>query len=218
MLTLSLIIGLTLSTPTSPAPVQPRLVEQAQTVQPALAQQVLEEINFARTHPRRYAQTLRIYRRYFHGLIARYPGNHAGLMTTEGVRAVDDAIRFLEAQPAMPPLRYSDLLRLASQDHVRDLGPKGLTGHRSSKDNATPSQRLQRRGGGAYVAEIITFGPPSAVEVVRQWVVNDGNPARGHRKSVFASEMVYAGIACGPHRTYRVMCVAGLGRKPDGEY
>lgn len=194
-----------------PAPPAPQVRQD-------LAKQVLDEINFARTAPRRYAQTLRNYRRFYDGLIVRYPGNEEGLMTTEGVRAVDDAIRFLETQPALPPLDRSELLALASMDHVRDLGVKGLTGHRSSEDGATPSIRLQRRGGGHYIAEIITFGPPSAVEVVRQWVINDGNPARGHRKSVFAAEMLYAGVACGPHKIYRVMCVAGLGRQANGAY
>ena len=57
---------------------------------------------------------------------------------------------------------------------------------------------------------------PSAAEVVRQLIVDDDVPGRGHRKALFAAEMRYAGIACGPHRTYRVMWVADLGRTPDG--
>lgn len=202
-----------LNVATSPAPVL-----QRDKLSPYLSADVLEEINFARTQPRRYADTLRDYRRHFTGMIVRYPGNPDGLITKEGVRAVDEAIRFLEAQQPLPPLEHSALLALAASDHVRDIGPKGMTGHRSSMDGASPSARLQRRGGGNYVAEIITFGPPSAIEVVRQWIVNDGNTNRGHRKSVFAEEMIFAGVACGPHRTYRVMCAAGLGRTADGHY
>ncbi|NYT39729.1 CAP domain-containing protein [Sphingomonas sp. R-74633] len=176
---------------------------------------VLAEINFARTRPRDYAERLRQYRKYFKGKIVWYPGNPTGLRTSEGTRAVDEAIRFLERQAPLAPIASADLLARAARDHAREQGPNGATGHISA-DGGNPRTRVQRRGGGDYVAEVITYGPPSAVEVVRQLIVDDAVPGRGHRKTLFAAEMVYAGVACGPHRDYRVMCVADLGRKPDG--
>jgi uncharacterized protein YkwD len=176
---------------------------------------VLAEINFARTRPRDYAEQLRAYRKYFKGKIVWYPGNPDGLRTSEGTRAVDEAIRFLERQAPLAPIAYAELLARAARDHVRDQGPTGATGHISA-DGANPRTRVQRRGGGDYVAEVITYGPPSAVEVVRQLIVDDAVPGRGHRKTLFSAEMRHAGVACGPHRGYRVMCVADLGRKPDG--
>ncbi|MBN8810932.1 MULTISPECIES: CAP domain-containing protein [unclassified Sphingomonas] len=183
--------------------------------QAGLEAAVLTEINFARTRPRDYAERLRDYRKFFRGRIVRYPGNPDGLRTAEGTRAVDEAIRFLERQPPLEPIEPSALLARAARDHVREQGPSGRTGHISA-DGGNPRARVQRRVGGDYVAEVITYGPPSAVEVVRQLIVDDAVPGRGHRRTLFAAEMRYAGIACGPHKGYRVMCVADLGRRPDG--
>lgn len=197
-------LALTLATP-APAPLQAGL-EAA----------VLAEINFARTRPRDYAERLREYRKYFKGKIVWYPGNPDGLRTEEGVRAVDEAIRFLERQTPLEPIAHAPLLARAARDHVREQGPRGGTGHYSA-DGADPRDRVQKRGGGPYVAEVITYGPPSAREVVRQLIVDDAVPGRGHRKTLYAAEMRYAGVACGPHNGYRMMCVADLGRKPDGQ-
>jgi uncharacterized protein YkwD len=183
--------------------------------QAGLEAAVLAEINFARTRPRDYAERLRAYRKYFKGKIVWYPGNPDGLRTEEGVRAVDEAIRFLERQAPLEPIAHAPLLARAARDHVREQGPRGGTGHYSA-NGANPRDRVQGRGGGNYVAEVITYGPPSAVEVVRQLIVDDAVPGRGHRKTLYATEMRYAGVACGAHQGYRVMCVADLGRKPDG--
>ncbi|AQR73296.1 CAP domain-containing protein [Sphingomonas sp. LM7] len=182
-----------------------------------LERQIVSELNFARTEPRRYAERLRSYRRYFRGRIVRYPGKPEGLRTAEGVAAVDEAIAFLERQRPTGPLAPAPLLARAAGDHVAEQGPRGATGHHS-KDGADPRDRVQRRGGGKYVAETITYGPPSAVEVVRQLIVDDDVPGRGHRRTVFAAEMRFVGVQCGPHKTYRVMCVAEFARNPDGRY
>ena len=181
-----------------------------------LERDVLAEINFARTQPRAYAQRLRGYRALFRGKVVRYPGNSNGLLTEEGVEAVDEAIRFLERQVPLDPIAPSPLLARAASDHVAEQGPKGGIGHLSS-DGANPRDRVQRRGGGIYVAEVITYGPPSGAEVVRQLIIDDAVSSRGHRKTLFAIEMRFAGVACGPHRGYRVMCVADLGHKADGQ-
>jgi len=198
-------------------PLLPLALALAAPAQPGIEAAVLAEINFARTRPQDYAEQLRAYRKLFKGKIVWYPGNPDGLRTSEGTKAVDEAIRFLERQAPLPPMGPAPLLARAAGDHVREQGPRGATGHISA-DGANPSMRVQRRGGGAYVAEVITYGPPSAVEVVRQLIVDDAVPGRGHRKALFAAEMRYAGVACGPHKGYRVMCVADLGRTVNGQY
>jgi uncharacterized protein YkwD len=115
----------------------------------------------------------------------------------------------------VPPLSPARLLAEAAGAHAAEQGPRGATGH-FSKNGDDPRDRVRGRGGGDYVAETITYGPPSAVEVVRQLIVDDDVPNRGHRRTVFAAEMRFVGIGCGPHKTYRVMCVAEFARKPDG--
>lgn len=183
--------------------------------QRALEQAILTELNVARADPRRYAERLRSYRKYFCGKIVYYPGNPDGLITAEGTAAVDEAIRVLGRQQPAPPLAPAPLLARAAADHVAEQGPRGATGHESANGNRA-AQRVVGRGGGSYVAENITYGPPSAVEVVPQLIVDDDVPGRGHRRIVYAAELRHAGIACGPHRRYRTMCVMVLGRTPDG--
>jgi uncharacterized protein YkwD len=183
----------------------------------ALERGIVTELNFARQHPRRYAEKLRAYRRYFHGKIVRYPAKPEGLRTKEGVAAVDEAIAFLQRQPPAPPLSPARLLADAAGAHVAEQGPRGATGH-FSKNGDDPRDRVRRRGGGGYIAETITYGPPSAVEVVRQLIVDDDVPGRGHRRTVFAAEMRFVGVRCGPHKTYRMMCVAEFARNSDGRH
>lgn len=181
----------------------------------AIEREIVTELNFARQHPRRYAGRLREYRRYFRGKIVHYPAKPEGLRTTEGVAAVDEAIAFLERQTPVPPLSPARLLAEAAGAHAAEQGPRGATGH-FSKNGDDPRDRVRRHGGGDYVAETITYGPPTAVEVVRQLIVDDDVPNRGHRRTVFAAEMRFVGVGCGPHKTYRVMCVAEFARNPDG--
>ncbi len=185
------------------------------TANPALERDIVAEINRARTDPRGYAANLAAYRTYFTGKVVRYPGNPNGLRTAEGVAAVDEAIAVLRRQPPLVTVRPAPLLARAARDHVEEQGPRGVTGHESA-DGARARQRLVRRGGGDYVAEVITYGPPSAAEVVRQLIVDDAVPARGHRRTLYAAEWTHAGAACGPHKRYKVMCVITFARTATG--
>jgi uncharacterized protein YkwD len=176
---------------------------------------VIAEINFARANPKTYARRLREYRKGFEGRIVRYPGNPDGLRTSEGVAAVDEAIRFLERQKPLGPVEPSRLLARAAADHVAEQGPRGVTGH-ASRTGERVADRVRKHGGGTYVAENITYGPPSAMEVVRQLIVDDGVKGRGHRRIVYSPEFQFAGAGCGIHKVYRRMCVIVFGRTAEG--
>ncbi|NIJ20196.1 uncharacterized protein YkwD [Sphingomonas naasensis] len=181
-----------------------------------LEAQVLDRINEARQHPRAYADALREYRRYFEGDILYLPGDANGVYTREGVAAVDEAIDFLERQAPLPPLDRGDLLALAAQDHADDQGAMGATGHRSG-DGAGPGERVRRRGGDIFVGESISYGMADADAVVRQLIVDDGVPGRGHRALLFKGDFRFAGVGCGGHRRYGAMCVVDLAATADGK-
>ena len=180
-----------------------------------LEAQVLERINYARQNPRAYAEELREFRRYFDGDLVYEPGNPNGVYTREGVSAVDEAIDFLERQAPLPPLGRGDLLALAAQDHAMDQGEAGATGH-SSRDGAGPGERVRRRGGDIYVGESISYGMADAGAVVRQLIVDDGVPGRGHRTLLFQNDFRFAGVGCGAHRRYGHLCVVDLAATTDG--
>lgn len=110
---------------------------------------VLEAINRARADPAAYADALRRYRSYFDGRILRLPGNPVGILTTEGVSVVDEAIAFLEQQQPLPPFGASPLLARAADDHVREQGPRGALWVMPRKTE--PEPETARKGKAAAV-------------------------------------------------------------------
>jgi creatine kinase len=70
---------------------------------------LLQQMNLLRTKPKTYAQTvLKPLRQYFHShLFDQGDGAGHRRMTTEGVAALEDAIRFLQNVEPCPPLRLS---------------------------------------------------------------------------------------------------------------
>jgi uncharacterized protein YkwD len=179
----------------------------------SLEQDVLAEINFVRTRPYEYAQELRRYREQFDGrLLIDETGEH---MTYEGVRAVDEAIHFLEAQQPLDPLEPGVILARAAADHSADQGSRGGMGHVST-NGMTPSRRVASRGGGIYVSETISYGPSDAEGIVRSLIVDDGVRSRIHRSVIFLSFLRYAGAGCGPHVSVGFMCVIDYSQTPDG--
>jgi uncharacterized protein YkwD len=178
---------------------------------------VLAEINWARAHPAAYAAQLRSFEQRFTGKIEHDPGDPAGVAFQEGAPAVEEAAAFVAAQPPRPPIGWSDLLSAAARDHAIEQAATNTMGH-VGPDGSTPSTRVQRRGGGRYIGEVIAYGGGSAASVVRLLIVDDGVPSRGHRMAIFSDQYKFAGVACGPHPTYRDMCVADLAMTADGAY
>ena len=197
-----------LAATSAPAAGQPR--------EPDIESRILAEINRARADPPAYAEELRRYRALFDGLVVRVPGSEIGLRTREGVAAVDDAIRFLAAQPPRPALAEAPLLARAAAEHVADQGPRGLEGHVGT-DGKNARDRIRRQGGGARAAtaEVIAYGRTDAAAVVRQLIVDDGVAGRGHRIILF-NPYRSAGAACGDHAVHRFVCVVDFSTSADG--
>jgi uncharacterized protein YkwD len=110
------------------------------------------------------------------------------------------------AQPA-PQLRLSAGISRAAREHVKYQGRRGLMGHRG-RGGSNPYQRINRQGRYLGAAgENNSYGPDTAVAVVRDMVVDDGVPDRNHRINIFRADYKVAGIACGYHKVHRTMCV-----------
>jgi uncharacterized protein YkwD len=164
---------------------------------PGLDAKVLEEINYARTHPAEYARILRDYRNH----------PYEGQTSIEGPAAMDEAIEFLERQAPLAPLKADVKLARSAGGYARDQGPEGFTGHVSA-DGTTLSDRMRRQEVWSMLtAEAISYGYENPRDVVRQLIVDDGVRGRGHRKVLFDSLLRFAGVGCGPHRVYGAMCV-----------
>ncbi len=171
-----------------------------------LEREIVGEINLARTNPRKYASLLEDRKKYYDGKLF-YRSEESILKTREGVKAVNEAIRFLRSANRLPPLSLSRVMSLGAKDHVRDIGPREATSHKGS-DGSSPGDRVNRYGEWLVgIAENIYYGGENAHEVVMGWIIDDGVSGRGHRKNIFKPGFRVVGVGCGPHAKYRTVCV-----------
>jgi uncharacterized protein YkwD len=183
----------------------------------ALEKEIVKEVNLARTDPGAYASWLRGQRQYYRGAQHRRPGE-APIRTTEGLTAVDEAIRRLEKQRPVGALAYSRGLSLAARDLVAAQGASGGFGHRGP-DGSMPSDRIERHGQWeSAIGENVAYGQRTARDVVAAFIVDDGVPGRGHRKNLFNAAFRVMGVDCGPHSSYGTTCAitfaGGFHEKP----
>lgn len=172
------------------------------------ADEVLTEINAARTDPASYASKVAATLTQYEGRQLKRAGR-APVQTQEGVGAVNEAVAFLKACKPLPPLQQvSAGMCAAACDHVADLGRSGGTGHDGS-DGSTPFDRLLRHGRwSGNAAENIAFGAGiSARDRVVQLIVDDGVASRGHRANIFNESFRVLGVAEGSHPKFGALQV-----------
>lgn len=173
--------------------------------------QILRELNLLRADPRAYARHLQAMRhRYDGALLRREPGERP-VRTVEGVVALDECIDVLDEQGRpRTPLEENTALARAARDHVVDQGPTGAVGHRGT-DGSSSFHRISRHGRSlARSAEVIDYGWTAARDVVIDLLVDDGVADRGHRRALLDDRYRLAGVACGPHARFQMMCVVEL--------
>jgi uncharacterized protein YkwD len=168
---------------------------------------VIAELNLARTQPRLYAGYVREYRKLYHGSYIVLPGSGVRIATSEGTRAVDEAIRYLMRQRPVPALEPSRGLAGAAADLVEDESSTGDTGH-YGRTSGSMSRRIERYGQWqGEIGEVIGYGYRDPRMVVIQLIVDDGVSNRGHRRNIFNPVFRRAGAACGGHPEFGTMCV-----------
>ena len=165
---------------------------------------VIREMNLARQNPALYATFVQELRSRMSGNVLVLPG-HTRIRTKEGTAALDDAIRFLKSAQPLPPLAFSRGMSRAAADHCADQAGGGF-GH-EGRDRSHAGQRIARYGNftGGW-AENISYGKASARDVVLALIIDDGLPARKHRKNIFNPIYNFAGAAFGRHARFGTMC------------
>jgi uncharacterized protein YkwD len=165
---------------------------------------VIREMNLARQNPALYATFVQELRGRMNGNVLVLPG-HTRIRTKEGTTAVDEAIRFLQNAQPLPPLTLSRGMSRAAADHCADQAD-GAFGH-EGKDRSHAGQRIARYGNfsGGW-GENISYGKSSARDVVLALIIDDGLPARKHRKNIFNPNYNFAGAAFGRHARFGTMC------------
>ena len=174
---------------------------------PPLESGILADLNQLRTDPASYVPILQQRRRQYRGKLLERPGE-PDLLTEEGVRPLDEAIRALRSLHAdIGRVALSAGLSRAAMEHVRDTGELGLVGH-AGADGSAFEKRIEHAGTwSGEIGEVISYGARDARDVILGLLVDDGVADRGHRTSVVNPRWRFVGIACGIHARYGIMCV-----------
>jgi uncharacterized protein YkwD len=163
---------------------------------------IVREMNLARQNPAQYASYVEEMRGQFNGNLLVRPGRVA-LRTKEGVKAVDEAIRYLRSASPRPALAFSPGMSRAAADHCAAQAGGGM----SHNAGGSAGSRISRYGtfSGSW-GENISCGKQSAREIVIALIVDDGLRSRKHRDNIFSTNFSVAGAATGPHAQYRTIC------------
>ena len=165
-------------------------------------------MNNFRQNPKELAKKLELIRTYLdpETNILSEP-NKIQIQMVEGDLVFKEAIQFLKSLPPLPPLSWDVNLAKSAQEHVNDIGPKGLLLYQSS-DGTEPEDRIAKYGNYTEpIGENIDFGPNDAMGVIVSLTLDDGEEQRPHRENIFKDDFKKIGIACGPHETEFQMCV-----------
>ena len=168
-------------------------------------------INKYRANPRELARHLEKLKKYLdkNTNILSEP-DKIQIQMVEGENVFNEAINFLKNLRPLQPLIWDDCLAQSAQEHVDDIGPKGLLLYQSS-DGTEPEDRITKYGN--YIeslGENIDFGPNDEIGVIVSLTLDDGEEERPHRDNLFKNDYKKIGIACGPHQTEFQMCVMDL--------
>jgi len=165
---------------------------------------VIRELNLARQDPALYATFVEELRGRMSGNVMVLPG-HTRIRTTEGMGALDEAIRFLRSAQPQAPLALSAGMCRATADHCADQASGGF-GH-AGHDASNALARISRYGtcGGTW-GENISYGKSTARAVVLALIIDDGWPARKHRQNIFNPSFNVAGAAFGRHARFGTVC------------
>jgi len=155
-----------------------------------MEKEVIVELNAIRTNPRQYAEFLKSLR--------------GSPQWSEGL---EETILFVEKKEPLPAFRTSKGLSLAARNLVNDRGPEGLTGHRD-KDGKSTLERMSCCGqpGGKF-GEYLGYGYLEGAALVAKMAIDEGAAGKEGEKYIFERDFLVVGVACGPHKSYRTMCV-----------
>lgn len=182
----------------------------------SLEQDLIAEINLARTRPAEYAAYLESLRPMFAGREYRRPGKPA-LMTEEGAAPLEEAIKFMRAARPLAPLSVATGMCSGARELVKEQAASGATGHKGA-DGSFCEQRTGRFGVWREpIGENLSYSDDGARERVLTLLIDDGVANRGHRQRILNPAYKVVGVACGGHKLGAICVItfaAGFTDKP----
>lgn len=170
----------------------------------ALDAALLARLNELRARPRGFLPALEAMLPRFQGKLYRRAGGAVTWVTVEGRAAVLEAVEALRAAPALGPLRACPLLARVAAEQARLLGEDAQPAGREEGLQALAGSALTWEGA---LGESVCFEEGDADDILAVLLVEDGNPARGHRRNLLRADFRLAGVATAAHGTLRHVAV-----------
>ena len=161
---------------------------------------LIKEINILRTNPKKYAEKVQNFTKYFKGKVLRIPGTNSGIRTEEGVDAYNEAVTFLNKQKSIDPLQPSKGMCKIAEDLLKEV-QRREPGQLSTIDMESIISKYGTFNGN--FSRAIDFGGETPEQVLINLLVSDGDPSRGQRDSLLSTDLKIVGVANGTHRTYK---------------
>jgi uncharacterized protein YkwD len=177
-----------------------------------IVKEIVQQHNELRVNPQSYIPKLENSLKYYKENKIFAPPEEDPIKTTEGPEAVQEAINFLKNQKSLPKLILSEQICKACQDHIKDIGPKGMTGH-EGRDGKNISERIEKYAEwDGDIAENLDFGFKKAENIMMNLLVDDGVKERYQRSNIFYPKFRYIGVGIGPHKDYGTCVCIGYSR------
>ena len=172
-----------------------------------LEKDVIFELNKARSNPSKYAdEVLSPLLDAYQGKTLTFPGQ-IPIITQEGKKALEECIRILKRNKALPILFPSPGLTDAAIILANEQEKHGGLGH-IGRNGSTPRNRVDKIGDwSGNLAENITYGSATAFQVVANLLIDDGVPNRSHRVNILNENFKVVGVAERGHPSYNHVCV-----------
>ena len=157
--------------------------------------EIIQEINFARTEPKKYVtQRLSIV--------------DTSKKSESYIAALDEVVDKMSRMNApLPALTTADGLNKCAKEWVNISGPVSYVGHESNM-----AKRFQKYCTYMSLGENCSYGYSTAIDIVREFLIDDGVETRGHRNNILSSAFTHVGTATGTHKKYKTMCCVEFAR------
>lgn len=143
----------------------------------------------------------------FNKNLYKHPEKDVLVITNDGVDAVQEAMNYLDMIQPQKPLKQFEGLNRAAREIGEYLGQTGKVTH-TSQNNQTFLQRVQKYGSWAVsISENITFSESNPKEIILNYIIDDGNLNREHRKNLLNPVYNCVGVYVGSHKVHQHCCV-----------
>ena len=174
----------------------------------AIQRDLFIELNNLRKNPKSYIPLIEAEMKLLkkNNILKKLDSN-LQIQTIEGKDAYLDAIKFLQLQQPVPPLKEETRLSSAAMDLVKDIGKRGIVSHQDQNGQYV-SERIEKYCEWDYSAgEVIEVSSKNPQDILISLLVDDGLKNRPDRKTLFNQKYNFVGIGTGPHLEYEIVTV-----------